>query len=460
MSQPNDSSPPVPRPPSFPKTQEKNTSPEKGRFGFPSVLGRWWWLGTLAVVLVTIVVSMIPGWLNMRGPLYESTALVEVKPVIHVNPLKGSSVGMPMSRNFLNTQSEIITAKNTLDIALEKKNLLIRFGGDQEDAISRMRKSIRTTQRRGTDLIEISYRDEDKELALDACTAVYEAYRDRRNAMELQIRKDQLKAIKVELENKKNRVAEQRKRLMDIAEKVGVTWVEKESGGEVIGGELELRQLLEKQLYEAERERDQLKFQIQKLLAADEGDLLPLAADLPDAAIKETYKKYEEAKQEIEKLKNSGLAEAHPDIKMHRERVEEFEKALKKRVENVRKSLRHREAILDGRVKKLKQQRDSRHGQSARRARDFQGFNITRKDYETAQGIADQLQIKHDIEKTKLAIPPTNIIVHQTPELSSSPVTRGKDFVTIIGTVASLPFTIIGGIVLMYLVEAIFPRKA
>lgn len=456
MSQPDDAS--APTPPAFPKSTTR-PAPAKGRFGFSRVFCRWWWLGTLAVVTATVLVSMVPGWLNMRGPMYESTALVEVKPIMDAHPLTGSHSSMPISSNFINTQFEVISAQNTLDLALEKHDLLNRLGGDRGAAITRMQQSISARQMRGTDLIRISYRDEDRELAKDACTAVYEAYRDRRLAIEMNIRRDQLKAIKMELQSKKDRVAELRKRLMDIGGKVGMRWVESENGGKVIGGELELRQLAEKQLYETEREREQLAFQIQKLLAADEDDLLPSAAEISDAGFKEVYKKYEDSLKQIETLKEAGLAEAHPKVKLLRERTDELEKQLKKRAKNIREAMKHRKAILEQRVKKMKEVRNRQQDEGTDRARSFQEFNIARKDYEVAQGIADQMQVKHDIERTKLAIPPNNIIVHQTPEINPTPVTRGKDFVTIVGTTASLPFSMIGGIVLMYLAEAIFPRR-
>ena len=97
-----------------------------------------------------------------------------------------------------------------------------------------MKKSTRTSQRRGTDLIEISYRDEDALLARDVATALYEAYKERRHELEMGKRKDRLKAIKVELINKSDRVAELRKRLMDVAEKSGLIYVETEEGGKMI----------------------------------------------------------------------------------------------------------------------------------------------------------------------------------------------------------------------------------
>ena len=236
---------------------------------------------------------------------YESAALVEVKPISDIDPvgMRGGGIGTPMTRQFMNTQFEIIVAPETLGRAIDKIQLETSWGQDRKTVIDVLRQIVRTTQRRGTDLIEISVRHRKKEEAQRIAEAVYEAYKDRRYDLEINVRKDQLKAVKVELQNKSDRVAELRKRLMDIAEKVGVIWVESERGGETIGGELELRQLAERQLYEAERERDQLKFQIDKLLAVADEDLPGLAADLPDVGFREAYNKFEDAKAEMEARK-------------------------------------------------------------------------------------------------------------------------------------------------------------
>ena len=121
---------------------------------------------------------------------------------------------------------------------------------------------------------------------------------------------------------------------------------------------LALRQLAAKQLYEAEREKDQLEFQINKLLAVKDKDLPSIAAELPDVGFREAYNKYEEAKRELQVARASGLSEKHPDILMRKTRIEELRKGLEKRAVNVRESLKHRLALLQGRVKKMRELRD------------------------------------------------------------------------------------------------------
>ncbi|MFK7911867.1 MAG: von Willebrand factor type A domain-containing protein [Akkermansiaceae bacterium] len=217
-----------------------------------------------------------------------------------------------------------------------------------------------------------------------------------------------LARIQEELKKKSDKVAETRSKLMAAAEKTGVIWAESERGGQTIGGELELRQLAEKQLYETERERDQLKTQIDKLLAVNDEDLPSLAAELPEVGFKEAHSKYEKTKTELLTLKASGLSGKHPDVVAREAEVAKLKKGLEKRAVNVRESLRHRLGIIEGRVQKMREVRDKKQDEGTDRARTVKEFNKLRKEYETAQGIKDQMQIKYDIEKTKLGIPTTN----------------------------------------------------
>lgn len=151
--------------------------------------------------------------------------------------------------------------------------------------------------------------------------------------------------IQSELAKQSAIVADKRRKLMEVAGKVGVVWAESERGGQTIGGELELRQLAEKQLYEAENQRDQIKKQMHKIFE---------------------------------------LGKSHPDRKEKLNRLGE------------------RLSIIEGRVAKMREVRDRKQDEGTDRARAFAEFNRLRKEYETAQGVKDQMQIEYDKERVKL----------------------------------------------------------
>ncbi|MBK1831599.1 polysaccharide biosynthesis tyrosine autokinase [Verrucomicrobiaceae bacterium R5-34] len=373
---------------------------------------------------------------------YESSALVEVKPINDVSPtmMQTAGTGPVMTRQFMNTQFEIIVAPSTLELAIDKKQLETRWGQDRKTVLNTLRGIVQTNQRRGTDLIEISVRHRKKEDAQAVAEAVYQAYEQRRNDLEMGIRREQLKAIQVELQNKSDRVAEMRKRLMDIAEKVGVIWVESERGGEMIGGQLELRNLAEKQLYEANREKEQLSFQINKLLTLDDDELVAVAAELPEVGFSDNYNQFVAAKRDLQVMLAQGLGPQHPDIKARKASIAELDSSLKKRAVNVRESLKYKLKLVEGRVEKMEEVLNDQQDRGTEKARSFQEFNLARKEYQTAQSIKDQMEVKYDLEKAKLVMPPTNIILHQVPEIQDTPVSPNVPLNLALGAVVGLIF--------------------
>ncbi|MGB0774507.1 MAG: polysaccharide biosynthesis tyrosine autokinase, partial [Akkermansiaceae bacterium] len=374
---------------------------------------------------------------------FESVALVEVRPISDIDPTMTRSGGtaLPMTRQFMQTQFEIIVAKETLTKVVEKTHLESKWGEDKQVIISRLRGMIKTSQRRGTDLIEISVRHKDKVIARDLAAAVYEAYKERRRDLEVRERKRQLSAIKSELQNKTDYVTELRKRLMDVAEKVGLIWVEDEDGGRAVGNMIEISELAEKELYEAKREAEDIRFQIKKLLALkNREDLIAVAADLPKVGFKESYDKYQDAKRELNTQLAAGLGKKHPEVVMRKRNIEDLETSLERRAQSVKDSLKHRLSVIEGRVENMEQVVKNEKAKGTNKARAIQEFNVARKEYQTALSIKDQMQFKHDTEKTKLIVDPLNITVHEKPELGMSPVSPNVPLNLILGAVVGLIF--------------------
>ena len=394
----------------------------------------------LTFILVFLTAAVITYIMPKK---YESMALVEVKPISDVSPTmsrSASSTGMPMTRQFMNTQFEIIVAPATLELAIDKIQLESRWGENRQTVLKILQSIVRTSQRRGTDLIEIAVRHQKKEDAQAVCQAVYQAYEQRRKDLEMGIRKAQLKAIKAELQHKSDRVAELRKRLMDIAEKSGIIYMETEQGDRTIGINSGLVEMAEKELYQAERDKEQLTLQIKKLLSLNREEMIAAVAELPNVGFQEYYNKYVEAKREYEAALAGGLGPNHPDILMRKRTIEELEKSLERRAVSVRDSLKLKLALIDGRVKKMQDVVNAKKHEGTATARDIQEFNIARKEYQTALHIRDEMEVKYDLEKTKLIMPPTNIIVHEVPKISDVPVSPNIPLNLGLGLVVGLIF--------------------
>ena len=374
---------------------------------------------------------------------YESIALVEVKQIVDIDPTMGGvkgGMGAQMSRQFINTQFEIIVAPETLGLAIDKIQLEARWGQDRKAVLAQLRGIVRTSQRRGTDLIEISVRHGKKAEAQAIAKAVYEAYKDRRNNLESSVRSDQLKALKIELTNQNDRITLLRKRVEDLAEKHGLIFVEDERGGKTIGSTLPLKEKADNDLYEANRKRDAVAVQINKLLAVDQADLIAVAAELPDVGFKEDFVKYEDAKRDLERMLASGLGKKHPDIFMHQNRFSSLEDSLTRKAKYAKKALKHSLDILDRKVEGLKAVVEAYQSEGTEKSRGYSEYNMARHEYDKALELKEGLERTYNSEKTKTKLNPTNIIVHAVPQINDNPVSPNVPMNLALGAAVGLIF--------------------
>ncbi len=374
---------------------------------------------------------------------YESIALVEVKQIVDIDPTMGGvkgGMGAQMSRQFINTQFEIIVAPETLGLAIDKIQLEARWGQDRKAVLAQLRGIVRTSQRRGTDLIEISVRHGKKAEAQAIAKAVYEAYKDRRNNLESSVRSDQLKALKIELTNQNDRITLLRKRVEDLAEKHGLIFVEDERGGKTIGSTLPLKEKADNDLYEANRKRDAVAVQINKLLAVDQADLIAVAAELPDVGFKEDFVKYEDAKRDLERMLASGLGKKHPDIFMHQNRISSLEDSLTRKAKYAKKALKHNLDILDRKVEGLKAVVEAYQSEGTEKSRGYSEYNMARHEYDKALELKEGLERTYNSEKTKTKLNPTNIIVHAVPQINDNPVSPNVPMNLALGAAVGLIF--------------------
>lgn len=374
---------------------------------------------------------------------YESIALVEVKQLADVDPtlggVQGGFVGQP-SRQFMNTQFEIIVAPETLGMAIDKIQLEARWGEDRKAVLSQLKAIVSTSQRRGTDLIEISVRHGKKAEAKAIAEAVYESYAERRNILEMGERNVLVKQLKIELTNLNDRITLLRKRVEDLAEKHGLIFVEDERGGQTIGSTIPLKEKADRDLYEIKRNRDEIVVQINKLMAVDKADLIAVAAELPEVGFTEDYARFEEAKRDLEKMLASGLGKKHPDILMRQDLISGLRASLDKKAHYAKQALTHKREILDKRVEGLQGVVEAYQSQGTEKSRGYSEYNMARHEYDKALELKEGVERTYNAEKTKTKLSKTNIIVHEKPQISDDPVTPNVPMNLALGAVVGLIF--------------------
>ena len=373
---------------------------------------------------------------------YESKALVEVRPIQNqeTTVLRTNSNSPLMTRQFLTTQFEIILAAKTLERAVEKIQLDKHWDMEKEDVLRVLKGIVSTNQLRGTDLIEIIVRHRNKADAKAVATAVYAAYEEYRKELELSQREGALDAISIQLEQKKDRVTLMKKRLIDIAEKLNVVYIDTERGGQTQGINTNLIDISKEQLYELEKDYKDVNNRLQKLLDVQEEDLIGVAASLPDVGFRQAYDALELAKTDLGISQASGLGNRHPNVVASRNRIADMTAGLAERAKQIRKGLTFELATLESQLKNMRSTVDREIDKGTEKSREIQEYTTALKEYDNEFAQKDAMQLQYDLEKSNLALPITNIIVHETPKISNRPVSPNVTLNLALGLVVGLAF--------------------
>ncbi|MGJ8676036.1 MAG: GumC family protein [Akkermansiaceae bacterium] len=373
---------------------------------------------------------------------YESNALVEVRPIqdLETTMVRSGGTGPVMSRQFMTNQFEIIVAAKTLELAMDKIQLEDRWGLGRDEVLNTLKSIVSTNPRTGTDLIEISVRHRVKEDAQAVAMAVYEAYKERRSTLEMSQRRGSLDAIKAQLDQKKDRVIGLKQRLLDKAELTGLIFLETEKGGQTSGLGTNLIDLSQNQLYDLENDAQDIKLRLEKLLKVEDKDLISMAATLPDIGFKEAYNKLEDTERQMKSMMASGLGNKHPEILSMRSTITIMTENLAKRAKSIRQSLQFELENIQQRVENMRDTVDEQKNKGTATSRDIQDFDTARKEYLLESQIKDQMQMKYDLEKSKMAAPVTNIIVHEEPKIKDNPVSPNIVLNLVLGAIVGLIF--------------------
>jgi uncharacterized protein involved in exopolysaccharide biosynthesis len=139
---------------------------------------------------------------------FVSTAVVQVNPS---RALYGFSASQMMTPQFFATEFEVIRAKLTLKLVVEKLDLTTKWNMTEEEAVAILRGIVDAQNIRGTDLIQISVKHTGAEEARDIAKEVYEAYKKRREDSERKVVESSLKELEKAILDQSDVVEEKRK---------------------------------------------------------------------------------------------------------------------------------------------------------------------------------------------------------------------------------------------------------
>ncbi|NNC90844.1 MAG: polysaccharide biosynthesis tyrosine autokinase [Akkermansiaceae bacterium] len=390
---------------------------------------------------------------------YQSIAVVQVNPSVQeVDPFGGSMgqavTGAYMTRQFFATEFKVIVAEQTLKRVVDRLDLTSRWNQNPDSIVGTLKGIVSTEQVRGTDLIEIRVRHPSAQDARDIAEKVAEAYKERRTSMEMDRAHRALNALDTELRDQEDLVEEKRKVLDTIVQAVGIPYFEGVRGsGEIGRSQEDIYKTAERQLYELEREKQQLDIQIKTLLKLESDDLMKYAAglNLPNNGVTTLYEAFQSTVRELDALRASGLGARHPNVAMLARKVDSIKGDLERTVVALREILQTQLELVESRLEKMGEVVSHRRDAAVDKALESHDYIEAKREYEQAQQMLQSMKLQHSSKRIALQIPKNPITIHEAPKISKNPVSPKVTLYLTLGALVGLVFGIAIAFFLEYL---------
>ncbi|MFU8893355.1 MAG: GumC family protein [Luteolibacter sp.] len=410
------------------------------------------------ILLTLLLVFMTASVITYVSPKrFESFATIEIKPPTpQMTPLgpgvaQASGAGHVGSQ-FFGTEFEKIKSRNALLKAVDGLDLVTRWGVDREVGYQILRGIVRTQNVRGTDLIQIRVRHQNREDARDVALEVARAYSAYRAEIEGRTANALLNELRRTVRDQEEQVEERRKALATIVRTKGIIYSGEDSfyRGAGLDEDLGARTALST-FHQLEQEKVQLESQIESLLNYDAEHLMVYAAglNLPDNIVKSLYPQYLDLQLQIDTLITNGLGERHPTVMAHRERLQGLWRQLNEGVVSLRATLRAQLDLATDRLARVENMKDETRDQAIQRGLDAQDYVEAKKAFETDQALLQEIRLKLIGETITERMPQESIIMHDEPVISESPVSPNVKLNLILGAAVGLVF----GVGIAFLLE-------
>jgi uncharacterized protein involved in exopolysaccharide biosynthesis/tetratricopeptide (TPR) repeat protein len=367
-------------------------------------------------------------WLSVPRN-YEAVAVIEIKPRSpHLSPLGRSmaetsgkaTIGTPQ---FFATESGKIKSPNSLKKVTERLNLTDRWGVDEDTAVKRLKQIVVTDNPRGTDLIEIRARHQDKKLAAEIANETTRAYRDYRVETAKRDQDRSLAEIAKAARDQKDKVDELRKVLDTIVRTKDITYTGDDFFYTNQGMDKAHRANTAVQSSrQSEQLKAELESQIQTLLKYQGDSLMVYASglNLPDNTVRVLYPEYLAEKRKLDKLRSEDLGNRHPDVQVVAENVELMKKQLDEGILNLRETLQVQLELATNHLSRVEVTNNEKRERAIQRGLANHDYVEAKREFESAQAMLQQMEIKLIGERIGSEIPDESIVIHQEATIDST----------------------------------------
>ncbi len=378
---------------------------------------------------------------------YESTAVLQVKHQGTGQDILSISNNRPiesLTREWLPTEFEIIKQQKTLDMAIARLNLTDRWNMDVDQVRRTLKKIVDAQNLRGTSLIQIRVRYNDRNDAKLIAEAVADAYRKRRTELQSAQNEKALKELREAVEKQTYEVEEKRKALASIVSRNRIIYPGSNTGPYSQGGVTpgDKAGIAARALEDLKQKMLLLKAQIDTLLNYEGDDLMARAAglDLPDNIVRTLYPQWTEAKRNFEELKEQGLGEKHPSMMSQSERIRGMKADLDKGVLDLRATLQTQLDTSEEQLKRMEENAEELENVAIEDGLGRHIYDDAKSELENARRLLEQFSLQEVAAKVNGGVTEEPIVIHEEPVVSNVAVSPNVPLHLALGAVVGLIF--------------------
>lgn len=385
------------------------------------------------------------------------------KTSVQVNPISkgvvfGDTTGQfdrfAGSAAFLETQFEIIKARETLLRVVERMNLKAKWDMTEEEALEKLDTMIETEEKRGTEIIDISVYSTDAQEAADLANAVREAYRERRNETEEERIRKLREALNKKLKAQEELVENAQIETLNLMKKYGIVDL---AGFSAVGMRDVVNPITGIYANSMKNEQDMemqvttMRSQLQGLMGVEGENLIKGAAALnvKDSTIEAFYPEYTKSVIEYQRLASSGFGKRHPKMAGLQKSIQQTYSILLDAATAYRETLKLNIANLESALAEVKKMTgDKKEDIMADKQKESE-YQMAKNRYEMQLTLLNQMRetfLKTEVDEM---MPRQPVEVHEVAKPNRTPARPNVPLLVSLGSVLGLVL----GLVLAFFLE-------
>ncbi len=235
----------------------------------------------------------------------------------------GDRLNIP-SDNFFKTQFEIISKRKTLDLVVEKLDLVKHWGlPSKQFAAAKLRGNLDAQSNIKSDFITIEYFDEDPKLAADIANAIAESYKETRIEVDNARTDKAVNQLSAQISVKEQLTKQAMDKMIEIKKRLGIvempTYAYQAARGSDAVNTVENSTLVDaaRDVYKLDKDIRDMRTQIEQLQTLEGESLIRQAGELrvENDTIRRLNPVYQDLLLEKENLSSAGLGPKHPTMK-------------------------------------------------------------------------------------------------------------------------------------------------